>query len=271
MNSPDRRVTDLLHLLWESFVVETDGPEAAIVCDVSGDAREWRLSYTPTRIVLSNWPVEGKGLWQLMLILRYALVSRARFERRDLHTVHGACVASPEGGLLFPGRNGTGKTSLALSFLRTGYSYLTDDVCPIDLGSLSVTPFPKPLGIRNASGWAQLKALWSPPEWVPTPRGAWLLPATSFPISHDPVPVRSVVFPRFEAEWPGPPELETLSAGRAAAMLGELVEPLDAAVMSGLSRMMQLVPGRTVRFGPSTPPHGVLEQTLANAAGSVED
>lgn len=66
---------------------------------------------------------------------------------RDL-MFHAACLADPTTGaaVLLAAASGTGKTT-ATRRLGPHYAYLTDETAMVDVGDLTVTPYPKPLSL----------------------------------------------------------------------------------------------------------------------------
>ncbi len=50
-------------------------------------------------------------------------------ERRNLYSLHAACLATPDGrGVILSGTSGAGKSTLSLALARAGMSFLSDDV-----------------------------------------------------------------------------------------------------------------------------------------------
>lgn len=119
--------------------------------------------------------------------------------------VHASAVEADERALLFPAPMEAGKSTLAAGLLRSGYRYVTDEAVVIDVATLEVQPYPRPISLD---------------------RGAWsLLPDLRPPLSNrverfcteqwhtSPLEVRSdavaspsrpgiVAFPRYEPQKP---------------------------------------------------------------------
>ena len=53
-------------------------------------------------------------------------------ERLGIPVIHAAAVITRFGAAAFPGRSGTGKSTLAAAFLRAGMKLLSDDMLPIE-------------------------------------------------------------------------------------------------------------------------------------------
>ena len=62
--------------------------------------------------------------------------------------LHGAAVVTPYGVCAFVGPTGTGKSTLAASFLSEGYSVLTDDCVVLDARGGDIVAFPAYPGLR---------------------------------------------------------------------------------------------------------------------------
>jgi hypothetical protein len=62
--------------------------------------------------------------------------------------LHGAAVVTPYGVCAFVGPTGTGKSTLAASFLSKGYSVLTDDCVILDARGGDIVAFPAYPGLR---------------------------------------------------------------------------------------------------------------------------
>lgn len=67
---------------------------------------------------------------------------------RAFTVLHGAVLGSREGALAISGSQGAGKTTLTLALLRAGWTYLSDDFCPIHRETGLVHPFPRSLWVR---------------------------------------------------------------------------------------------------------------------------
>lgn len=85
--------------------------------------------------------------------------------QRGLLPLHAGAVASGGSCVAFAGRSGTGKSTLTSGLLQRGFTFVTDDICPIDVaagGTPTVLPgvprlklaadSMKALG-RDSSGW----------------------------------------------------------------------------------------------------------------------
>jgi hypothetical protein len=58
-------------------------------------------------------------------------------------------VAFEDAGILLPGNKGAGKTTLVAYLVKNGFEYFSDEVGAVDLQSMKMVPFPRPLNIKG--------------------------------------------------------------------------------------------------------------------------
>jgi hypothetical protein len=61
--------------------------------------------------------------------------------------LHAAAAARDSGVVLLPAPSGAGKSTLVAGLVASGFRYLTDDVCAIDLDTGRACAYPKPIAI----------------------------------------------------------------------------------------------------------------------------
>jgi uncharacterized protein (UPF0276 family) len=133
------------------------------------------------------------------LLLREMAVNRYTF----LINVHAGVVSFGDGCMLLPASTGSGKTTLTAALIRSGATYFSDELAPLEEGTLAVRPLPLALTIKDGSVEAlrrlypELGALTSHVRedyvrvrYLPPPAG-------SLPADDAPQPVRWIVFPRY--------------------------------------------------------------------------
>lgn len=135
---------------------------------------------------------------------------------RDFTVLHGAVLGSASGALAISGPSGAGKTTLAQALLKEGWSYLSDDFCPLSRADGRVHPFPRSLWVRPKSDG----------ELVDLNRGKVLQPVESegIRLGLKPLPLRWLVC--LDVPDAGPEQVHlTLREGGEAlrAALGALV------------------------------------------------
>ncbi len=124
--------------------------------------------------------------------LRYQVTLHFMAARPDLLWLHAAGASRAGRAVLICGRGGSGKSTLVTRLVTQGFSYLSDDVIPLDLATGAVLPFPITPTIRTDPGGPL-----SPEAVRALPRAEVLLDPAR--IARAPVPVGLVVFPSYEA------------------------------------------------------------------------
>ncbi len=120
--------------------------------------------------------------------------------------LHAAVLERAGHALILPGEPGAGKSTLAAALCQQGFRLLSDEMCLIDPASLTVTPVPRPVSLKNASiPLIQARyptAVFSEPA-RDTLKGtvAHLQPPTAAVVGADcPALPGLIVFPRYRAD-----------------------------------------------------------------------
>ena len=69
--------------------------------------------------------------------------------RSDLLFIHSAALEYEGMGLLLVAPSGSGKSTTAWAMINSGFSYLSDELAPIDLNSLAIMPYPHALNLKS--------------------------------------------------------------------------------------------------------------------------
>jgi hypothetical protein len=95
-------------------------------------------------------------LWHLDKSLTIAL----QHQRPDLYFVHAAAVSLAGGVGVLAAPPGTGKSTLTVALLERGFTYLSDELAPIDVGTRSVHRYAHAVNLKSP-----------PPDPLRLPRG----------------------------------------------------------------------------------------------------
>lgn len=79
----------------------------------------------------------------------FKLVTDEIYKKVNSHfLIHGGGVVFQNKGVMVCGDSGTGKTSLILKLLSSGFKFLSDEVMPLDKKTGKMVPFPRSVGLR---------------------------------------------------------------------------------------------------------------------------
>lgn len=106
-----------------------------------------------------EWPSRAHAVADLLS--RFLLGLFARVTARGIYAIHAGAVERRGRAVLFSGRSGAGKTTLALSLLERGFRLLSDDLAIVEASTQRILPYRRSLHIRPGT-----------PELVPALRRA---------------------------------------------------------------------------------------------------
>jgi len=84
----------------------------------------------------------------LIFHLDKLLTIELQYQRPDLYFIHAAAVALNGRVALLAAPPGTGKSTLTLALLNNGFSYLSDELAPIDVRTMTVHPYAHALCLK---------------------------------------------------------------------------------------------------------------------------
>jgi hypothetical protein len=190
---------------------------------------------------------DGLELDQALFELEEDLILALQRRRQDLLFLHSAAVEFGGKAFLLVAASGSGKSTTVWGLLHAGFGYLSDELGPVDLGSLRVWPYAHALCLKREPPRFRLPAttvnlgtrLYVPVASIPAP------------VVRDPMPLGGVFLIHYGSEE-SPPAIQPLSASAAAARM--YVNTLNALAhsKSGLDavvRIAQRVPCFAVATG----------------------
>jgi hypothetical protein len=130
--------------------------------------------------------------------------------RPDLLWFHAGAVAAAGRAVLLPGSRGQGKSTLVLALCDQGWTYLSDDVVPLEPDSGRVVPFPQTPAVRRHPGQEM------PSDWLRVARKTEVTVAPGR-VTRQSVAVGALVFPIYRSG--ATTEVSTCSPAHAAAEL----------------------------------------------------
>lgn len=198
-------VSDAMRKLFTSMNSPT-GTEAISDLRVENDGTGAKL-LVDGKVVGSNTNISG------FLRTVYREIVRRFIDRYpELVWMHAGCAASDGGAVVLPGAWGRGKSTIVMQLYELGWSYLSDDISPLDPVSASVIPFP---------GTPQMRVP-ATTEIARDKLGS--IPKTAITLDPDkvargPEQVSMVVFPHYARSAPA-----TLTPVPPAQAVGQLLE-----------------------------------------------
>jgi hypothetical protein len=155
--------------------------------------------------------------------------------------IHAAALRNSSGCLLMPGAPGSGKSTLAAALIRSGFTYLTDELVFLMPASHNICTVPLSLGLKRGS-WKLLEpqspAIASAPIFRQQDGAEvkYLAPPKSQLAEHNECTVEKIVFPLYTPNEPyGIREVSSAQALFRLAEAGYAVPPgLSSSIVSEL-------------------------------------
>ena len=127
----------------------------ALSCDAAGGADlRYHVSAEPSASGFLLRRHDGRALLvanlgDLVFQLEKAIIVAIQERRPELLFLHAAALERDGAAWLFVGESGAGKSTTAWAMLHHGFSYLSDELAPIDLDTLAVIPYPHALCLKR--------------------------------------------------------------------------------------------------------------------------
>ena len=154
-------------------------------------------------------------LGDLVFALEKDLTVQLQLRRSELLFLHAAAIEWQGRAFLLAAESGSGKSTTAWALLHHGFGYLSDELGPVDLGAMSVLPFPHALCLKHEP----------PPPYALPGRALRLGPrihvptdALPSPTSAEPRPLAAVLLVTYRPELEAP-QLRAIGPAEASARL----------------------------------------------------
>ena len=222
----DEETAAAVSACFDRLVVETAGPSAA--------GAEVKRKYHVSRASGSGgFHIHNSasaadfvdGVAALLYRLDKNVTIALQHDRSDLYFVHAAALAIDGRVVVLAAPPGTGKSTLTLALLENGFSYLSDELAPIDVEALKVHPYAHALCLKTPPP----KPFKLPPDTFDA-GGRFHIPVAAVPASAiaEPLSLGAVVF--IERRLPAATTCRPITPARAAArLMANALNPLSHA------------------------------------------
>ena len=156
----------------------------------------------------------ARDAYELLYYLEKSITIDVQLRRADLFFVHAAALQRAGRACLLVAPPGSGKSTTAWALIHHGFGYLSDELAPIDLATLTVLPYPHALCLKQPP--PPPYAL--PSDTIITARTLHV-PSASIATNIDtPVPLAFIFFNQYDPAALTPTS-RPISAGAASALL----------------------------------------------------
>lgn len=145
-------------------------------------------------------------LSEMAPIVKAALWQSAINAHDFLFYFHAGVVGTGASCVLLPAAAGSGKSSLTAALVHRGFRYFSDEVALIEPFTFHVSPMPLAMCIKS-TGWDLMAHYY--PEILSLPvhvrcdgKVLHYIPPPADAMERDPMPVRHIIFPRYEQDAP---------------------------------------------------------------------
>jgi len=205
----DRLASDLLSRNFREFVCSFGPaqPDEQIRVE-AGTGTPWQL-IRPRRE-----PLPIADSYELLYCVEKTLTVDTQRHRPDLFFLHAAALALDECAVLLVASSGSGKSTTAWAMTHRGFSYLSDELAPIELATMTVQPYPHALCLKSAPP----PPFELPPSIIVTEHTMHVPTDCIASVRRHPTALRGVFFNRYDATA-SVPSIESVGVGEASALI----------------------------------------------------
>lgn len=205
----DRLASDLLRRNFAEFICcfGPAQPDEQIQVE-AGTGTPWQLIH-PQRE-----PLPIADSYALLYCVEKTLTIDTQRRRPDLFFLHAAALALDECAVLLVASSGSGKSTTAWAMTHRGFSYLSDELAPIDLAAMTVQPYPHALCLKSPPPFP----FELPTSIIVTEHTMHVPTDCIASVRRHPTPLRAVFFNQYDATA-SVPSIESVGVGEASALI----------------------------------------------------
>jgi len=94
---------------------------------------------------------QGDDYYELAYTLINEIIYHVIVDTKESLAIHAAALGSNEGGILLPGKSGSGKSTFSAWLVTCGCHYLTDELVFLDGVTPKIRPFTRPVSFKKGS------------------------------------------------------------------------------------------------------------------------
>ena len=198
IESPSEECVRVFDRIYGCYRTEDPGDTALHMMIVRRKAKPWSAAEYVVQCNGETY-VAGRDERGVMPHLEAALNHQTMLTQNTFFQLHAGVMSLQNRAVVFTGKSGTGKSTLAAALLARGWSYLCDEFALIEPKSLLVYPFPKALSIKR-DGRDHIERLNLPlvsGEWSDGKRTrpfSYVTPMEADGVVGGPCPIGSVLF-----------------------------------------------------------------------------
>lgn len=152
ISSPLRHLQSAVDLAYRDYEVLTE--ESFVDFDIDLKATDFFRRYCSPKVNLAidgGFPFEPLPLAQAYPLLEWGMNWCVTATAHHFLMCHSAVLAKNDLALILPAPPGSGKSTLCAALAMSGWRLLSDELALIDPDTLALTPFVRPVSLKNAS------------------------------------------------------------------------------------------------------------------------
>lgn len=200
--------------------------------------------------------VRGGSLADALRCVAHHAARMLREASPELVWLHAGAAARGQRAVLVVGASGSGKSSLVVGLGEEGWAYLSDELVPLEPGTLCAVPFPLAPAVRTGPAHVL------PPDEV-TRLPKWTPELAASTVCREAVPINALVLPTYAPDVPA--DLVRCSVGVAAIELLRGCSSLHntpGRTVASVSRLAERVPAFRLTFRDGRAAAHVLDRAL---------